>query len=282
MTKERIAIVADSCGDIPAEIVQELGITIVPLQVIFGDKHYRDGVDLGSEEFYHMLMAAKDLPTTTQPSPEVFIGVYEELLKSYDKIISIHISHKLSGTLQSANIAAQEFDGRVITWDTLGITGGAGMQTCAAAEAVNDGATVEEVMELLLNIRDNTEMLFSLDTLEYLRKGGRIGSAESLLGSVLKIKPIIIVIEGYYHAYGKARSSKKAIKTMLDYFIKLHRERPVKRFVVGQFVAEEMANYAQEVLEKEFGIKASINFVLGPVIATHVGPGAYGIAVSHY
>ncbi len=282
MNTEKIAVVTDSCADIPSSLADNLNITVVPLQVIFGEKTYQDGIDIVPEQFYEMLSNAKNLPTTAQPSPRDFSKVYSHLLDSFDKVLSIHLSEKLSGTFQSAYIAAKEFTDRVITWDSASISVGVGVQVHAAVEALNQGKPLQEICAMLKKIKETSTTMFTLDTLEYLEKGGRIGKAASLLGSVLNIKPIIKVEDGYYHAYGKARSQKKALKTIVNHFAEVAQKQKVTRLAIGHGMAYEAAEFLKKELEQALGILAIMTSQVGPVIGVHTGPGAVGATISHY
>src|SRR6056297_758046 len=201
MNNEKIAVVTDSCADIPKALIEKLGITVVPLNVIFGEEVLKDGDDITSKEFYKRLEESKKLPSSSQPTPDEFSEVYQNLLKKYDKIISIHLSEKLSGTINSARAAAKEFGEKVFTFDSQSISVGVGLQVEATVEAIKEGLSLDEIKDYLQRLRESTHVMFTLDTLEYLEKGGRIGKAESLIGSLLNIKPIIIVKEGLYHAF---------------------------------------------------------------------------------
>lgn len=282
MVKEKIAVVTDSTCDLPKVLAEKMGITVIPLHVVIGHETFRDGVDIKAEEFYRLLALAKKLPTTTQPTPYEFRQAYSRLLEDYDRVLSLHISSKLSGTIQAANHAAAEFGDRVITWDTKSVTLGVGLQAHAAAEALIAGADLSDVLELLGKMRDTMTLLFTLDTLEYLRKGGRIGAAASLLGSVLNIKPIIKCEDGYYHAFGKARSQKRALKMIIKRLVELGEVQPVKRFAIGHGMARASGEYLQRELTKAFKIQTEVFTQVGPVMAAHTGPGAIGVAISYY
>ena len=279
MNNENIGVVTDSCADLPKDLAKDLGVTIIPLNVIFGDEVLKDGVEITSAQFYKRLANEKKLPSTSQPSPQEFEEIYKVLLKSYDRVISIHLSEKLSGTLDSARVAAKNFEGNVFIFDSESISVGVGIQVEAAVEAIEKGMTFEEIKNYLKEVRESTHALFTLDTLKYLEKGGRIGKAESLLGSVLNIKPIIIVKEGMYHAFGKARSQKKAIKQISKYLIGLSEGRKVKSLAIGHGMAKEAAEKLKDNLEKALDIKASIVAEVGPVIGVHTGPGALGASI---
>lgn len=280
MNNEKIAVVTDSCADIPKEIVEKLGITVVPLNVIFGEEVLKDGVDITSKEFYKRLEESKKLPSSSQPTPDEFHQVYKDLLEEHDRIISIHLSEKLSGTINSARAAAKEFGEKVYIFDSHSISVGVGLQVEATIEAIEEGLSLEEIKDYLPKLRDSTHVMFTLDTLEYLEKGGRIGKAESLLGSLLNIKPIIIVKEGLYHAFGKTRSQKKAIRKISRHLQEISEGKTVKRLAVAHGMASDAMELLKNDLEKAFNVKASIVTEVGPVIGVHTGPGTIGTAIS--
>lgn len=279
MRNESIAVMTDSCADLPTDLARNLGVTIIPLNVVFREEVLKDGVEITSDQFYKRLATEKKLPSTSQPTPQEFKEVYKALLGRYDKVVSIHLSEKLSGTLNSARIAAQNFDEKIFVFDSESISVGVAIQVEAAVEAIKKGFTLEQVKSYLKKVRESTHALFTLDTLKYLEKGGRIGKAESLLGSVLNVKPIIIVKEGMYHAFGKARSQKKAIKRISKYLIGLSKDKKVKSLAIGHGMAKEAAEKLETTLEKALGIKASIVAEVGPVIGVHTGPGALGASI---
>ncbi|NLK01183.1 MAG: DegV family protein, partial [Clostridia bacterium] len=200
----KIAIVTDSTADLPPEIIEKYNISIVPLKVLFGNKEYKDGIDIGPDEFYEKLEKSNTLPTTSQPSPGDFIKVYRSLLEQYTEIISIHLSSNLSSTVNVARLAGKDFKDRIHVFDSKSISLGIGLLATEAAKSVQEGLRINEVLEKIKSVRKNSEVLFTLDTLEYLSKGGRIGKVSGLLGSVLNIKPIVRVNEeGIYTPYAK-------------------------------------------------------------------------------
>jgi len=279
MSEERIAVVTDSCSDLPEELAKDLGVSVIPLNVIFGQEVLKDGVEISSEKFYQRLATEENLPSTSQPTPKEFEEMYRKLLDDFDRIISIHLSEKLSGTLSSAKMAAKTFGDRVFTFDSESISVGVGIQVEAAAIAVKNGMPFEEIKRYLTKVREYTHALFTLDTLKYLEKGGRTGKAESLLGSIFNIKPIIIVKEGIYHAFGKARSRKKAINQITNYLTKISKGKTVKSLAIGHGLAQEAALILKNNLEKALGVKVSMVSQVGPVIGAHTGPGALGASI---
>jgi len=278
----KICIVTDSTSDLTPSQAAALGVTIRPLSVVFGDRVYLDGVDIKPDTFYTMLASSSTLPTTSQPSPGEFVELYESLFASgCDTIISIHLSSGLSGTCQAARQAAEHLSKDIRVVDSRSISVGIGVQVMAAAEAIKAGGTVDDVLAAIETSRKNHEVLFTLNTLEYLAKGGRIGKAKSLLGSLLNIKPIIRVDDGIYVDAGKARSQKQALDQLVALFSELAHGRKVKRIGIAVGAATEAGLHLKEKMQAEFGVEPSFGQV-GPVIGVHTGPGTVGAAVEYY
>lgn len=275
----KIALVTDSTADLPQEIREEYDIHVVPLKVRFKDKEYLD-YEIAGDKFYELLSRSDELPTTSQPSPEDFRKLYEKLFEEYDEIISIHISSGLSGTLNSASIAAEKFGNKVHIVDSKTISLGIGLMTMEAAEIIRSGIDTAKIIDGLSEVRKNIELLFTLNTLEYLRKGGRIGRVQGMMGTLLNIKPIVRVgDDGIYQTYGKARSQEKALKTIVQAFEDMSRLKKCKTLVVAHGAAEDAGLYLKKALEDALGIKAKIFTQVGPIIGVHTGPGTVGAAV---
>lgn len=279
MSPEKIAIVTDSTADLPLESAERFGVHVIPLKIIFGNKSYRDGIDITSNEFYRKLQEEEKLPKTSQPTPYEFEHLYKRLLQGHDKIISIHLSRGLSGTVDAARHAATQFGDKVKVWDSKSISLGIGLQVLNAVEAVHKGLGIDAIMEKLTRARENTEVLFTLNTLEYLQKGGRIGKVTALLGSILNIKPIVRVIDGIYHPCGKSRSQKGALKLMIKKLQEIVNERKVTLLGVAHGAAHSAAKYIKQELEDIFNIRAEIFTQVGPGIGVHTGPGTVGAVV---
>lgn len=279
---KKIALVTDSTADLTPKQVIDLKATVRPLNVIFSDKAYLDGVDIHPQQFYPMLAEAKQLPTTSQPSPGEFIELYEKLFaEGYDTIVSLHISSGLSGTYQAAKQAADHLQRDIRVVDSRSISLGTAVQVMAASEAIAAGKSVDEVLTAIEASRANHEVVFTLNTLEYLAKGGRIGKAKSLLGSLLNIKPIIRVDDGTYVDSGKARSQKQALDQIVSLFQDLSKGRRAKRVCVAVGAADEAGQYLKGNLARAFGVEPSISQV-GPVVGVHTGPGTVGAAIEFF
>lgn len=274
-----VKVVTDSTSDIPADLVESLGITVVPCNVNFGTDTFKDGVDLSSEEFYDRLVNGPQFPSTSQPSPGDFIETYKQVGEDADGIVSVHVSAQLSGTYNSAEQAREQVDvgSPIELVDSQQASAGVGVVAIAAARAAGKGASVEEVAATARNAASRAELLFLLDTLEYLQKGGRVGKAKALVGSVLKIKPMIILRDGVVHELGKARTYSKGVAKLQE----LAREfAPLELLSVPYTttpdVAQEIADSFRDLLpEGEEPIIAGA----GPTIGTYAGPGAVGIGL---
>ncbi|HHW98493.1 MAG TPA: DegV family protein [Firmicutes bacterium] len=278
MTK-RIAIVTDSTADLPPDTARELGITVIPLTVNFGLQQYQDGVDITSEDFYPMLAASPTLPTSSQPSPAEFQAVYERLLQEHDSIISIHISSGLSGTINAALTAKEMVDGDIHVVDSKSVSLGIGIIVLEAREMVEQGLGAAEIVARLEPVLKNTEVFFTLDTLEYLHKGGRIGKVAAVMGSLLNIKPIVRVVDGVYIPVAKVRRQEQALQEMVEQFKALASGREIKRLVVAHGAAEPAATRLASKLKETLGREPDLTMSVGPVIGVHTGPGTVGAAM---
>ncbi len=277
--KKVVKIVTDSTADIPLELIEEYGIGIVPLKIRFGEKEYRDGIDMDSESFLEKLSESSDFPITSQPPSEEFRSAYDTLLedKSTASIISIHLSSGLSGTYNSAKQGAKASSNpkHISIFDSKSISLGLGLMVLEAARMAKESKTVEEILERLEYMRDNSGIYFTVDTFEYLVKGGRIGKAKGFVGNLLNLKPILKVSDGSISAAGKVRGKSKVINGMISL---LHTDIPdtaTVRFAVGSAGADlrELSN----TLQREFNVKPELTVDLCPVITAHTGPGTLGV-----
>jgi DegV family protein with EDD domain len=275
----KIALVTDSTADLPQQLINQWKIFVLPLKVSFGNQHFLD-YELTAEEFYSRLASESQLPTTSQPSPEDFASVYAQALADYDEIISVHISSGLSGTLNSAHMAAENFRGKVHLVDSRSISLGIGQQVLEAAKGIQEGLAVQAVLDRIAKMRENMETIFTLDTLEYLHKGGRIGVVKGMLGALLRIKPVIRVNEeGVYVPAGIARSREKALCGIVSALEHAAAGRTVKALAIAHGAAKEAADKLQDKLESVFNVRASLFTQVGPVIGVHTGPGTVGASI---
>ena len=272
-----IHIVTDSTSDFTQAQAEELGVTIVPLVVRFGDEQFRDGVDLTADAFYRRLTTGRTHPSTSQPSPEEFSAVYESLLRSRDdSVLSIHISGKLSGTLQSAHIAAQQFDaGRIHLVDSETVSGGLQLLVRAAVEDVRAGHDFETVSGTATRRRSRVGLYVLLDTLTYLHRGGRIGRAQAMLGSLLNVKPLLTTDHGEVAPQARVRSRNRGLDMIVDL---LRPRAPLRALAAFHAGAPELVDQICTRLAAAFPDTEVIVGQVGPVVGTYAGPGGIGVA----
>ncbi len=271
-----VRIVTESTADIPAELAAKLDIAIVPSYVIFGSESYRDGVELTKEQFYARLSAAREIPTTATPPPATYEEVYRRLATETSEIVSIHLAANLSGLYNAASLAAQSVpEARIVVLDSGQVTMGYGLMAVAAAEAAQQGATLEEVVNLIERMKDRSRVLAVLDTLEFLYRGGRVGWAQAALGTLMQIKPIIEVHRGEVKLVERARTRTRSFDRLvamiralgpLERAIVLHADAPER--------AEQLADQVQALLPEWERVVGHA----GVTIASHTGPGAIAIA----
>lgn len=273
----KVRIVTDSTADLPKHIARELGVTVVPLKVFFGDEEYSDGVDLSPAQFYSKLKTSEHHPRTSQPSPEQFLTVYRQLLETAEGIVSIHISQELSGTVQSARIASEMLHNRDVRVIDSRLTSMVlGLAVIEAARAAKGGADIDQVVDVARQVLGRVRVYFAVDTLEYLKKGGRIGKASAFLGNLLNIKPLLTLEDGLVTPVEKIRGKHKAILRILD---KMRDEIGEKsKIKVSVFHADdpETAEKLSAEIRSAFDVEEMIIADLGAVIGTYVGPGTFG------
>jgi DegV family protein with EDD domain len=271
-----VRVVTDSTADLPSEVVQELGITVIPLPVLFGDEVYRDGVDLSSEEFFERLTTSPVLPTTSQPSVGVFLETYRKLAAETDEIVSIHITARSSGTCESALQASRSLGGsaRIEVVDSQTASMGIGFQAIAAARAARAGASLDEVAAAARSVCRRVHTLALLETLEYLRRGGRIGRAQAFLGSVLNLKPLISIRDGVVHPVARVRTRARALDQMLRYCMAYGDLEDVA--ILHGTTPEDAESLAQRIREQQPDVPIYVGR-LGPALGVHGGPGIIGI-----
>lgn len=275
-----ISVVTDSTSDISSETAADEDIVVVPLSVLMGGRSYLDGIDVTPSQFYPMLAASTELPKTSQVTPERFISTYEPLLESGNSVVSVHISGGLSSTVESARAAASSLDpSRIKVVDSRSISYGIGFLALEARRAAREGLCLEAIAERLDQVRKRIEVFFTLDTLEYLHKGGRIGKVTALLGGLLNIKPVIRVEDGIYVPAGKVRTRKQALESLIQHVKERVGDRPV-RVAVGHGKAAEAAATLREMVKRSLHVYGDVSmFEVGPVIGSHTGPGTLGIAM---
>ena len=274
-----IKIIVDSTADMRPEVAAKVGI--VPLSVYFGDREFVSGVDINPKQFYEMLVESDTLPTTSQPAPYLFEEAFEKAVSEGCEVVCLTCAGKLSGTNQSANIAAAEFEGKVHVVDSCTIAIGLGILTEYALELAAQGLSAEEIVWKLLRKREKIKVLALVDTLEYLKKGGRISSAVALAGGLLNIKPVISVNGGEIKLLGKARGSRQGNNLLVQEIQKaggVDFAMPVMLGYTGLSDAL-LQKYIQDSVDLwKDNVENLPVSIVGSVVGTHVGPGAVAVA----
>lgn len=275
-------IVTDSAADLKREEIESLGIVIAGLHIQFPE----GGVcaeDMSADEFYSRLKAMEpDIPSTSQPSSGMFAAIYQKIADLKEEILSIHISSGLSGTIESARVGASHILGAEIHFhDSQTLSGGQRFQVIAAAMAARAGWKVDAILERLKAIRAQTEVVYTLDTLTYLARGGRIGRVQALAGSILRLKPIIKVDkkDGKYSTVGKERTIQRSLESIRDYLLEVYGPlTPLQVSVMhGQF--NQQANELARLLQEKLNVARLDILRISPVLGVHTGPGVVGAAV---
>ncbi|MDD3265297.1 MAG: DegV family protein [Dehalococcoidales bacterium] len=276
-------IVTDSGVDISMahEELAQSSIHVVPLRVTLGDKTYREGLDISKDDFYQMLVASRELPRTTQPSPGEFAEVYRSLAKTDPDILSIHMSSGLSGTYQSAVLAAQMVpEARITHIDTKTLSVPSGWQVEVAARAMKAGWALDRILEMVKSVSHATETMFTLEELKYLIHGGRISHMKGLVAAVLNIKPVIGVEKekGTYVQLAFLRTFKKAIKGVVDIMEKKHAAGSSLRVQVVHAQNPEGAEALQKQIAERFNCTFLPQMAMSLVLGAHTGPSMIGVA----
>jgi DegV family protein with EDD domain len=276
LTAENTAVVVDSTADFPDAPQRFPNWRVVPLYVRFGDESLRDYVDLGPSDFYARLRSTDELPTTSQPTPGDFLAVYAEL-ERYERIVSLHISAKLSGTYESARLAAADVGDRVRVIDTETASAAIALLGLAIQRRLERGTTDEEVDELVQRYQREAQVLFTLETLEYLRRGGRIGKASAMAGQLLKVKPILSLRDGEVFPVKRVRGTQKAYAEFRSVFAAEAAHGSGLRVGVAHSEAPERAEIVAEMIREERPeAQFELTTTFGSVIGTHSGPGTVG------
>ena len=274
-----VKIIVDSTADMRPEVAEKVGI--VPLTVHFGDREYISGVNINPRKFYEMLVESDELPTTSQPTPVAFEEAFEKAVKEGHEVVCLTCSGKLSGTCQSANIAAAEFSGKVHVVDSNTIAIALGILVEYAVELAEQGFSAEEIVLKLLRKRDKVKLLALVDTLEYLKKGGRISSTAALAGGLLNIKPVITIDEGVIKVLGKARGSRQGNNLLVQEIQKAGGVDFAKPVMLGYTGLSDalLQKYIQDSAALWEGHKENLPVsIVGSVVGTHAGPGAVAVA----
>jgi DegV family protein with EDD domain len=273
-----VKVVTDSVADLPPRVINELGITVIPLDVRFGDKVYRDGIDLTAEQFYEKLTHNKVFPVTSVPSPIVFASAYDKLAEETDEILAVMLSSSLSGTCEVARqgVSLMKRPCRVEIIDSRCAVMAQGFLAIAAARAALAGAGMDELIEIVRHNIPRVDMQAAFDTLEYLRRGGRIGAAQALLGAVLRINPLVTLKDGLVEPAGRTRSRARAIERLYRFAAEYKR---IEELAVEEAACPGDADILVEKLGNIFPKDKIYRSKTTPVIGAHTGPGLLLVAL---
>ena len=273
-----VKIVTDSGADLPNKLAEELGIAVVPVYVRFGEEVYRDRVSISEDEFYERLTHDPVHPNTTQPGPQDFLEVYQKLSADADGIVSIHITGKLSGTYNSALMARDMLETgcpvEVIDSETLSMS--VGLMAISAVQMAKAGESIDKIVEGVKQAMPESSMLFLLDTLEYLRRGGRIGKAKALLGSVLNLKPMLTVKDGELVPAGQVRTRAKGMEKLFDF---VENTGDIQDLAIVYNTTPDEAQALAERIGSVFDREKIRMARVGPGLGVHAGPGAMLVAI---
>jgi DegV family protein with EDD domain len=277
LTAQNTAIVVDSTADFPDAQERYPNWRVVPLYVNFGTDSYKDGVDLTAAEFYERLRTSPELPTTSQPTPGDFLETYEEL-GAYERILSVHLAATLSGTFQSAGTAAAELgDGRARTIDSATASIGTAMLATAIQRRLERGTTDEEIDALVERYKRDHGLLFTVDTLEFLARGGRIGRAKAFAGELMHVKPILSIRDGEVLPVKRVRGNRKAFQEFVNALDAQTRDEPGLHVGIAHADApERMIEIEKMVRDRRPQATIEMESILGAVIGAHAGPGTVG------
>ena len=277
LTTANTAIVVDSTADFPEAPQRYPNWRIVPLYVRFGTESFRDYVELGPDDFYARLRGSPVMPTTSQPTPADFHAVYEELAE-YERVYSLHIAGTLSGTVESARAASQEFGDRIRVVDTETASAAVAMLGMSIQRRLERGTSDEEVEAVVERHRRDAQLIFTLDTLDYLARGGRIGRAAAWAGQLLKVKPILTIRGGEVVPLKRVRGNRRAFEEFIAAFEAASTDGPNLRVAIAQADAPDRADALRELVRRTRP-QAQLELVtsLGPVVGTHAGPGTVGL-----
>jgi len=273
-----VKIITDSLSDITSDVAQELGITVVPLYVRFGEEVYRDRIEITTEEFYHRLVHDAAFPTTTQPTPADFLDVYQKLAETADEILVVTLSSKLSGTYESAMQATKLFEGksRIEVIDSQMVAMSLGLIVISAAKALQAGAKLDELADLVRRAMPRSHLVAYFDTLKYLAKGGRIGKAQGLLGSLLSVKPILTIKDGEMSPLTRLRSRAAGMDYLYNVVAGFDK---IEELAVEYCTTPDDADALVERLGSLYPKERIYRSTLSPVVGTYAGPGALAVTV---
>jgi DegV family protein with EDD domain len=272
----KIAILTDSTSDIKPDLAAKMGITIVPLYVNFKGGMHKDWLEIDTHQIFEGVKSGASMPSTSQPTPADFAKAFEQLLQTHDQVLTIQISSKLSGTYASAELAARDFDQRVSVFDSGVATGSLAMMVDRAKRMADSGATLEAIRATLEKAKAASNLRFSVASLDFLKKNGRIGGAQALLGGLLGIKPILHLVDGAIQPAGRERGPRAALENLIKNLREYQAKHgKIRTTYVYTDKPEEVE--AARAAGREMGVEEFAVMQTGAVIASHVGPGTYGI-----
>lgn len=276
----KVAIVTDSTAYLPEECIEQYNISVTPLSVIWGDEVYQDGVDIQAAEFYERLPKSKVMPTTSQVTPAVMMSTFQSLLEHGFDVLGIFVSSKISGTFQSAVQARQMISGaqeKIALVDSLSTTMAMGWPVLTAARAAQAGEQLAECEKVARHACDNSGLFFVVETLEFLRRGGRISSTQAMAGTILNIKPVLEMRDGKIESLEKIRTKQKAIQRMIELTPERINGRTPVRIAVTHANSEADASALLKLAQQQFDPVEVLITPLSPVIGTHAGPGTVAL-----
>lgn len=275
---QTIAVVTDSVAMLPESLARELNIRVVPIVLTIGDRSYRDGIDLTTREFYRLLRTSQELPTTAAPSVGEFLRVFEDALTDAEAVVAVHVSSELTSVYRFALMAAGQIPGgRVHVVDSRSATMAQGFVALAAARAARARADLETVLASAEEVRSKVRFFAFLETLEYLRRGGRVNSAVAMMGNAIQLKPIVHIVEGQVAAIARPRTRRKATQAMLDLMSSEVADRPVRAAVLHADAIDDAEALRRRVADQFDCLELHVT-EMTPVMGTHTGPGLLGLA----
>jgi DegV family protein with EDD domain len=273
-----VRIITDSLGDVPVDLCKKLDITVIPIHVLFGTESFADGVDMTTEQFYTRLVASKALPTTAVPALGTFIDTYDKVAKNTREIIVLTVSHKLSGTFETATKATELMKERcrIKVIDTLQVIMGQGLIVIQAARAAKAGASFDDIVKQVQNNITRAESHMAFDTLEYLKRGGRIGAGQAFLGSILKINPVLYLKDGEVYPLSRERSRVKALESLYNFVLNYSN---IEAIAVEDATTPDEADTLAQRLKIKIPDKTIYRSKVSAVIGAHVGPSVVAVSV---
>lgn len=275
-----LKIVCDSLADVPENLIKRYDIEVIPLTIRINDVEYKDGENLSNEEFYKLIKEYKEIPKTSQATYIQFKEIFEKYINQGKKILYISGSSKVTGTYQSAMITKNDLEGEIHIFDSLNLSYGCGAQVVTACEMNEEGKSIDDIIKKLEEIRDNILVLFAVDNLDYLKKGGRLSTSKAVIGSMLSIKPILQMQDGFIVHIDQARGHKKVISKMIDMakeFVKEDVEN--KRIGIAHGDNEIEFGKLKEAIKNELDFSKIAEAKIGPSIGSHTGDGTIGLCV---